>query len=313
MNINLNQIDFTVKQALNNLLSGDNSSLIELTKAIKNISSKNKELGEVYHNEFLYSLNKEYSKYYIEFRKDTKISKNIKMLPSVWISNWCEIKKNEYEIQNIDSKFDLRCFDFNKIHKEIITLNHVFDKIFPKTKSGYESSEDVERNLFEWSFADNNKESNINILIRFIYTCASLQYFYVPIQKENINVEQSISFLLNAYYGKQKKENKNLFSRSTSTTKNKNDATNNINIIKESELSFRNEDKNYWKFLLNIIPEDKFISQFIDVFEIVKYPRVKDIAENVCYKIYKGNFYKLLNDVIPNKRNNVTIKNKIKV
>lgn len=316
---NFKEIPTLTEKAFKELCDGSSKSLKEIfeIKSKLELSDANPSVIEMFWSDFSVEWNKHQSSYFIKENVLLDTGKKIPYFPSQWIGEWKDSLSKQDFIKNIDEVFDFRTFSFEQYQSNVDKLKVIFSKVFKVTDKDFKSCQNIQSNMLEAYLYNADKQSNQKALMYMIYIGATFEYFNKVILKDPKKVKDLVEFVVEFHYGKQNtKKNKEielLFQTYIPGSKNIDEQKKKMFDLKESSLSFRDEDANYWRYYLSVIPNELFLESLKENFDVKSFQKNSGELGSVSMTMFAKNNYELLNKELPIKKQNVFVNKKIKI
>ncbi len=313
---NFREIPQFTNQAFKELCDGNSAKLKTIFEKKKEIENNinNKQLAEIFWNDFAVEWNKLQSSSFIKENVLLDTGKKIPYFASQWIAEWKESFLKEEFSKNIEDVFDLRQFSFETYQLNVDKLKVIFSKVFKATEKDFKNCLNIKSNMVSAYLYDANAKSNRDALAHMVYAGATLEYFNKVLMKDTKKIKEFAEFMVEFHYGKQNtkkdKEVELLFQTYINNKKGE-DQTEKVLIMKEKTLSFRDEDANYWRYYLSVIPNDILLNELKENFDIKSFNKVQ--TPSVGMKVFTKNNYELLNQELPVKTQAVFVRKNIKL
>lgn len=208
----------------------------------------------------------------------------------------------------------MRQFSFETYQLNVDKLKVIFSKVFKATEKDFKNCLNIKSNMVSAYLYDANAKSNRDALAHMVYAGATLEYFNKVLMKDTKKIKEFAEFMVEFHYGKQNtkkdKEVELLFQTYINNKKGE-DQTEKVLIMKEKTLSFRDEDANYWRYYLSVIPNDILLNELKENFDIKSFNKVQ--TPSVGMKVFTKNNYELLNQELPVKTQAVFVRKNIKL
>ncbi len=316
---NFKEIPEFTQKAFEELCAGNSTKLKEIFEIKKNMEVKNANpsMVELFWNDFSVEWNQYQSSYFIKENILLDTGKKIPYFASQWIGEWKASLLKEDFVENMKDVFDLRTFSFEKYQSNVDKLKVIFSKVFKVTEKDFKNCQNIQSNLLESYLYNADKQSNQKALMYMVYIGATFEYFNKVILKDPKKVKDLVEFVVEFHYGKQNtknnKEIESLFQTYIPGSKNIEEQKQKMLSLKENCLSFRDEDSNYWRYYLAVIPNELFLESLKENFDLKSFQKNNGDLGSISMTMFAKNNYELLNKELPTKKQNVFVNKKIKV